>query len=213
MEEIVQEVLARVMAARNEGGADNYRCGVSVGVSNRHIHLNKADLSRLFGSSFKLEAAKELSQPGEFASTSFVDIEANGRLLKQLRVLGPLRPRTQIEISATDARALKINPPVRNSGDLDGSEALTLTGPAGKLELSEGCIIASRHLHLTEEDAQRVGVRAGQQVSIRVFGDKSGVLNNVFCRISDDYSFELHIDADDANAFQIKNGDIAEIIV
>ena len=242
MEEIVRQVTARVMAALKArdgscgaaagcGGtlsqtespasapsqvsasASGYRHGVGVGVSNRHVHLCAADLRKLFGAAYKLEPVRELSQPGEFASTAFVDVEHGGRKIGKLRVLGPLREKTQIELSATDARALKISLPVRNSGDTAGSPGVKLSGPSGSVDLSEGCIIASRHLHLTEADAARLGIKNNQLVSVRLGGSKSGVIDNVFCRVSDSYSYELHIDTDDANAFLQKTGDIAEIIL
>ncbi len=224
MEDLVNQVTARVMAALENPGQQKscsaeppcrsgYRHGVGVGVSNRHIHLCAEDLKSLFGSAYKLEKEKELSQPGEFASTAFVDIEKNGRRLEKLRVLGPIRSKTQIELSATDARGLKMQLPVRNSGDISGTPGISIIGPNGRVELAEGCIIASRHLHLTNADAERLGVVANQQVSVRLLGEKSGIIDNVFCRISDNYSFELHIDTDDANAFLQKTGNIAEIII
>ena len=226
MEEIVRQVTARVMAALENDGRQGsaaeqlprtpeagYRHGVTVGVSNRHVHLCAADLKKLFGPAYKLENYRDLSQPGEFASTAFVDIEKDGRKLGRLRILGPLRDKTQIELSATDARSLKMNLPVRNSGDLSGTPGITMIGPAGKVELAEGCIIASRHLHLTKADAERLGVGSNQQVSVRLMGEKSGMIDDVFCRISDTYSYELHIDTDDANAFLQKTGNIAEIII
>lgn len=225
MEDVVRQVTARVMAALAAGepcghtsaegsvSSHAYRHGVTVGVSNRHVHLDAASLETLFGPGYELEPFKELSQPGEFASSAFVDIEHDGYRIERLRVLGPLRGKTQIELSETDARSLKMTLPVRSSGKLEGTPGLRISGPAGSLDLKEGCIIASRHIHLHSSDAQRLGVKDGQTVHVRMLGEKSGVIGDVVCRVSDRYSFELHIDTDDANAFLQKTGDIAEILL
>lgn len=238
MEEIVRKVVARVASELSASGrleaagpavghqtkissasvckpaaAGGYRHGVPVGVSNRHVHLSDADLKKLFGPAYRLESYRELSQPGEFASTAFVDIQNGDRKIERLRILGPVRKKTQVELSATDGRLLKLDLPVRTSGNTAGTPGIRMTGPSGSIELTEGCIIASRHLHLTEDDAARLGVKTNQQVSVRLSGAKSAVINEVDCRISNNYKFELHIDTDDANANLVSTGDIAEIII
>jgi putative phosphotransacetylase len=190
----------------------DYSKGVPIGVSNRHVHLSKKDLHTLFGQNYQLKPIKDLKQTGEFACEELVTLVNNDRKIERVRILGPCRSETQVEISQTDARLLKVNPPIRNSGDLKGSESITIIGPKGKVELKQGCILATRHIHLSPEEAKEIGVSNNQIVSVRVYGNKSGILENVYCKIKDSYNLELHLDTDEANAFYVKNGDIAQII-
>ena len=125
---------------------------VTIGVSNHHVHLCKHDLEILFGNDYELSIKKELVQPGEFASNSLVSIKTEKATIENLRILGPIRNYTQVEISRTDAYKLGINPPARDSGDLEGSAGITIIGPNGSIDLEKGCIIATRHIHLTPED-------------------------------------------------------------
>jgi putative phosphotransacetylase len=190
----------------------SYGKGVPIGVSNRHVHLSEEDLYTLFGKGYKLEVLKDLSQKGEFACKEVVTLEAGDRRLEGVRILGPCREKTQVEISRTDARYLKMNPPVRNSGDLKGSESITIIGAKGRVELKEGCILATRHIHFSTEDAAEAGIANNQIVSVRLFGEKPGLLEQVYCKVKDSYVLELHLDTDDANAFLAGTGDIAQII-
>ena len=185
---------------------------VTVGVSNRHVHLKLEDLKILFGANFELEKQKDLTQPGQFASTSFVTLKTVKGTIEKVRVLGPIRNYTQVEISKTDAFKLGLNPPVRNSGDLNGSESITIIGPNGELTIDEGCIIASRHIHILPEQIKQYNLEGRETVSVRLFGDKGGIIDNVYLKPSDEAFFELHLDTDDANAHFVKNGDIAEIL-
>lgn len=185
---------------------------VKVGVSNRHVHLKREHLDILFGSDFELEKHKDLTQPGQFASTSLVTIKTDKSKLENVRVLGPLRDYTQVEISKTDAYKLGINPPVRNSGDLINSERVTLVGPKGEITINEGCIIATRHIHLSSDHVKMYNLEGKETVSIRVKGEKGGILDNVYLKVLDGSFLELHLDTDDANAHLIKNGDIVDII-
>ena len=121
---------------------------VTIGVSNRHVHLKEEHLYELFGDDYKLEKRNDLTQPGQFASTALVSLKTSKGILENVRVLGPLRNYTQVEISKTDAYKLGVNPPVRNSGDLDNSESITIIGPRGEITIEEGCIIATRHIFL-----------------------------------------------------------------
>ena len=185
---------------------------VSIGVSNRHVHLNKDDFEKLFGTDYKLEKRNDLTQPGQYASTSTVTIKTDKSQIENVRVLGPLREYTQIEISRTDSFKLGLNPPVRDSGDLKESSPITIIGPKGTLELKSGCIIATRHIHLTKEHAKMYNLEGKDKVSIKLYGEKGGIINNVHLKICNEAYFELHLDTDDANAHLIKEGDIGEIL-
>lgn len=184
---------------------------VPVGVSNRHIHLNKDDLEILFGQNHELKQLKPLNQKYQYSSTDTVSIKTDKSQIDNVRVLGPTREYTQVEISRTDAYKLGINPPVRSSGDLKDSEVVTIIGPNGSVE-KECCIIANRHIHLTKEKLDELGLNANESVSLKVSGEKSGILNNVHLKVMENAYFEVHLDTDDANAFLIKNNDIVEII-
>ena len=185
---------------------------VSIGVSNRHIHLTKEHLEILFGNNFELEKRNDLTQPGQYASSSLVTIKTEKSEIENVRVLGPVRTYTQVEISKTDAYKLGINPPVRDSGDISGSSSITIIGPVGTLNLEEGCIIPTRHVHILPSQLKIYGLEEKDTVSVRVDGEKGGILNNVNLKVSEDSFFELHLDTDDANAHFIKNGDIGEIL-
>ena len=185
---------------------------IKVGVSNRHIHLNKEDLTYLFGD-IDLEKRNDLSQTGEFASTLTLTIKTDKGELENVRILGPIRLYTQIEISKTDAYKLGINPPVRSSGETYKSAPITLVGPNGELKLDEGCIIANRHIHLTKQDREKYNLENVDKVKVLVEGEKGGLLDNVYLKENESYVFEFHIDTDDANANLLKTGDSVKIII
>ena len=185
---------------------------VSIGVSNRHVHLTKEHLEVLFGEGYELQKKSDLTQPGMFASNSLVTIKTEKSEIENVRIVGPIRSYTQVEISKTDAYKLGINPPVRDSGDISGSSSITIIGPVGTLNLEEGCIIPTRHIHILPSQLKMYGLEGMDKVSVRVEGEKGGILNNVSLKVSEESFFELHIDTDDANAHLIKNGDIGEIV-
>ncbi len=185
---------------------------IPVGVSARHVHLTREHLDILFGNNYDLTKFKDLSQQGQYASNELVIIKTEKAEIKNVRVLGPVRNYTQVEISRSDAIKLGLNPPVRDSGVLDDSSSITIIGPKGRVDLTEGCIIANRHIHLTNEDMQKYGLENIDKVKVKVRGVKGGILDNVFLKISDSYSWELHIDVDDANAHLIKQGDLVMVI-
>ena len=185
---------------------------VTVGVSNRHVHLKREHLDILYGKDYELEIKKELTQPGQFASTAVVTLKTGKGILENVRILGPLRDYTQVEISKTDAYKLGLNPPIRNSGDLGLSESVTLIGPNGEVTIKEGCIIATRHIHLSLEHVKKYKLQGRETVSVRIKGEKGGIIDNVYLKVLPDSFFELHLDTDDANSHLIKNGDIVEII-
>lgn len=186
---------------------------INIGVSNHHVHLTEEDFKILFGEDSKLEVVSYLNQPGEFASNCVVALKTEKSTIEGVRVLGPIRKYTQIEISKTDAYKLGLKPPVRESGDIIGSEPVTIVGPNGTVEKSEGCIIASRHIHATKEDLEKYGLDENKKYLVKIGGIKGGILSQVSVKASDNYYYEMHIDTDDANAHLIdKNNCIGEII-
>lgn len=185
---------------------------VSIGVSNRHIHLNKKNLEILFGKGYELKNAGDLSQPGQFKAEEKLTIKTSKSEIPNVRVLGPLRDYTQVEVSKTDSYKLGINPPVRNSGDLENSEVVTLIGPKGSVE-TDGCIIATRHIHLSKEHIEKYNLKGIEKVSVIIEGEKGGIINNVYLKEAPNSFLEMHLDTDDANAHLIKCGDIAEVII
>ena len=185
---------------------------VTVGVSNRHVHLTDNDLATLFGEQYKLEIVRSINQPGQYASNAFVTLKTDTGAIEHVRVLGPTRPYTQIEISTTDAYKLGLNPPIRESGDLEGSAPITIIGSVGTINLDKGCIIADRHIHLLPEQVELYNLQGIKTVSVRIPGIKGGIIDNVNLRVSNSSYFEIHLDTDDANAHLLKNGDIVEII-
>lgn len=182
---------------------------VKVGVSNHHIHLKEEDLKKLFGEEHILEKDFDLNQPNQYASLDYLTIKTDKSEINKVRVLGPVRPYTQIEISKTDAYKLGINPPIRDSGDLLDSETVTLVGPKGSI-ITDGCILAHRHIHLNK--AMKDEYHLDDVVSVKIDGIRGGVLDNVRCKMIDEAYFELHLDCDEANALGLKTGDEVEII-
>lgn len=185
---------------------------VNIGVSARHVHVSKEDLNILFGEGYELTEKVPLSQPGQYACNEQVILKGPKGSIERVRILGPVRGETQVEISKTDSFALGVKPPVRNSGDLNGAAEITIVGPKGEVTRN-AAIIATRHIHATKEDAIKYGFEGKEFVSLKVKGEKGGVLENVYVRISDSFSLEVHLDTDDANALLIKNGDQGKIII
>jgi len=186
---------------------------INVGISNRHIHLSEADKTILFGEDYKLTKLKDLKQPGQFACKETVTIKGSKGEIENVRVLGPERKQTQVEISQSDSIKLGISAPLRESGDLAASSPITVIGPKGLLELSEGAITALRHIHMSASEAERFGVRNGQIVSVKVNTPKGGTLGNVLVRAGDAYRLEMHIDTDEANAMGIQANQNVELII
>ena len=185
---------------------------VNIGVSNRHVHLNEKDLFILFGEGYELEKYRDINQHGQFASKETVTILTEKSSIENVRVLGPIRPYTQVEISKTDAYKLGINPPVRDSGDIVGSAPISIVGPKGRIDLEEGCILATRHIHITPKQMELYGLEGQKTVDVLLPGEKGGILHNVSLKVSESSYFELHIDTDDANAHLVSSSDFAEII-
>ncbi|MHB9154803.1 MAG: phosphate propanoyltransferase [Endomicrobiales bacterium] len=185
---------------------------VVANISNRHIHLCAADLETLFGPGYLLTKVKDLMQPGEHACKETVTIKGGKSAIENVRILGPLRKATQVEISITDRVKLGVNAPVRMSGDVAGSSPLVLIGPRGTLELKEGCIVARRHVHMTAADAAFFGVKDTELLRVRCTGERGLVFENVAARINDKMVLECHLDVDEANAAGLRNGDLVEIL-
>ena len=181
--------------------------------SGKHCHLTKETLEALFGKGFELEVKKMLSQPGQFASNQKVTVVGPKGETK-MSVLGPCRKADQVELSFTDARALGLECPIRESGDLKGSAGCRLIGPCGEVEMAEGCIIAKRHVHLTVEDAERWGIKDKQIVSLKVGGERALIFGEVVARVSPNYATYAHIDYDEVNAAALFEKDpLGEIIL
>ena len=186
---------------------------IKVGVSARHVHLSREDLDTLFGKGYELTKMKTL-MGREFASNEFVTLVGPSlRSIEKVRVLGPVRKDTQVEISRTDTFVLKVSPPVRPSGQIEGSEKLVLVGPKGCVYLKQGVIIANRHIHLTPEYAQKHNIKDGEYVNVMVEGkEKTTKFYDVQVRVRDDFNVEMHLDTDDANSAGIRNGDLVRIV-
>ncbi|MFA5560171.1 MAG: phosphate propanoyltransferase [Acholeplasmataceae bacterium] len=186
---------------------------IPVGVSGRHAHLSQEHLEILFGKGYELTPMKPLSQPNQFAAEEKIDVVSpGGKLLTGVRILGPVRKASQVEISQSDALRNKFVAPLRSSGDVVGSGSAKLIGPKGEIELNEGVIIADRHIHFSLEEAQEFGVEDGQIVSIRIGGIKPGILDQVLCRVNKNFRLDCHLDTDDGSAFMLKNGDLVELV-
>lgn len=185
---------------------------VAVGVSNRHIHLNSEHADILFGKGYTFGKLKSLRQPDQFACVETVMITGPKGSIPNVRVLGPLRSYTQIEISKTDSFVLGIDAPVRDSGDIDDTPGLVVTGPRGSVVLDQGVILPFRHLHLHPDDADELGVKDKDLVAVKTTGERMVILENVLCRVSPHYLLEFHIDTDEANAAGLRNGDLVQVV-
>jgi putative phosphotransacetylase len=185
---------------------------VPVGVSGRHIHLTQDHIEALFGAGYQLTEFKPLSQPGQFAANETVAVVGPKGKFESVRILGPARPESQLEISRTDSFALGVKAPVRESGKIDGTPGITVKGPAGELELDKGVIVAARHIHFHTSVAEKWGIQDKQLLKVRVGGERGLVFENVLARVSDSFALDMHIDTDEANAAGVKNGDSAEIV-
>ncbi|MBQ8374652.1 MAG: phosphate propanoyltransferase [Clostridia bacterium] len=208
----IADLVRKVLSEMEIGGATDSK-EVPVGVSNRHIHLTKEDMETLFGKGYELTPLKDLSQPGQYACKEVLTIVGPSmRPIESVRVLGPLRSKSQVEISATDSYVLKVKPPVRESGNLAGSAPIRIIGPKGVVELSEGCIIANRHIHMSPDDAKVFGVKDCDTVTVDVLGKRRTRWYDVQVRVHKDFRLEMHVDTDDANAVGIGNGSKVKIV-
>jgi len=186
---------------------------VVINVSARHVHLSPEHLEALFGPGYQLTVKKQRGQPGQFAAEETVAVIGPKGSFPRVRVLGPVRGNTQVEISATDARTLGVPAVVRLSGNIAGTPGIILEGPKGRVEIKEGVIVAARHIHMTPADAAQYGVKDKQVVRVKTNGTRPLTFDDVIVRVRDDMALEMHIDTDEANAAGLKDGDIGEILL
>ena len=207
------ELIARlVMEAIDKKESTSNGFMVPIGVSARHIHLTQEHVEVLFGEGYQLTKRKEL-MGGQFAANEQVTIVGlKLRAIENVRVLGPVRSKSQVEISATDAIKLGVRAPIRLSGDIEGSAPIAVVGPKGVIFLDEGCIIAKRHIHMAPKDAIAAGVRNGDIVSVKADNERGTVFNHVQIRVDESFTLEMHIDTDEANAAKISTGETVTII-
>lgn len=213
MEQQTVEMIAQmVLQTINKMDEKTNGYQVPVGVSARHIHLTQQDVETLFGEGYQLTKKKDL-MGGQYACNETVTIVGlKLRAIENVRVLGPVRKASQIEISATDALKLGIKAPVRESGDVAGSAPIAVVGPKGAIYMKEGCIVAMRHIHMSPADAAAAGVHDGDIVSVKADNERGTVFNHVKIRVNESFTLEMHIDTDEANASRIKTGDMVTII-
>ena len=186
---------------------------VLIETSARHVHVSRRVLDILFGEGYELSHKKDLSQPGQFACEERVQVIGPKNSFPAVSILGPVRPETQVELSAGDARAIGVKAPIRESGDLKGSAGCKLVGPKGEVELEDGVIIAKRHIHATPEDAEKYGLADKQIVSVKVdTPERSLIFGDVVVRVSKNYALAMHIDTDESNAAGCTPGLMGEIL-
>jgi putative phosphotransacetylase len=185
---------------------------ILVEVSARHCHLSQQDLEKLFGSGYELKKMKNLSQPSDFAAEETVAIEFGSKKFDNVRIIGPTRNQTQVEISITDAIGSGITPPVNLSGQLENSSPVVLQGPAGKVELAQGLIIAKRHIHCATSQAGELGIKNGDIVDVKINSERPVTFHDIPVRIGDNYELSLQLDADEGNAAGINKIGEGEII-
>ncbi|MBQ2675932.1 MAG: phosphate propanoyltransferase [Clostridia bacterium] len=180
--------------------------------SARHVHVSQKDLEILFGEGYQLTPKKDLSQPGQFACEERVTVVGTKKELPGVSILGPVRPATQVELSATDCRSIGVGIVIRESGDVAGTPGCKLVGPCGEVEIAEGVIVAKRHIHMTPADAEKLGVEDKEIVNVKTESDgRSLVFGDVVVRVSDKFSLAMHIDTDESNAaFGVKSGSIVK---
>ena len=185
---------------------------IPVGLSNRHLHLTIQDIEILFSKGARLTKLKDLSQPGQFAANEVITLVGPKGRMDKVRILGPVRKETQVEISRTDSYILGIKPPVRISGDVKGSSGIKIIGPRGEIDLKEGVIIAQRHIHMSPNEARDFRMKDGDIVKVKVPGERALIFNNVIIRSGPTHRLDFHIDIDEANAAGLSQGDFVEII-
>lgn len=211
-EKDIEAITRMIVSCLKEQGKPENGFPVTVGVSNRHIHLTQKDVEILFGEGYQLTKKKEL-MGGQFAANECCTIVGlKLRAIEGVRVLGPVRKQTQVEISQTDARKLGINVPIRESGDVAGSAPIAIVGPKGAIYCKEGCIIAARHIHMSPKDAGECGVKDGDYVKVVADNERGTIFDHVKIRVDESFTLEMHIDTDEANASLINQGDTVMIV-
>jgi len=212
--EEILTLLLQAVAAQNasQGSSPSGGGEIPVGISNRHVHLSQADLDSLFGAGYALTPTKDLSQPGQYACKETVTIVGPKGAIEKVRILGPVRKATQVEVLAGDAFKLGVGGSLRMSGELAGSPGVALVGPKGAVQIREGLIVAQRHIHMLPEDAIRLGVKDGDIVNIKVDGPRGGVFSQVAIRANSASALECHVDIEEANALGLNANSTVTII-
>ena len=185
---------------------------VPIGISHRHVHVSQADWEKLFGEGYELTPKKDLSQPGQFACEECVDVVGPKGTIERVRILGPVRPETQVELAQTDARKIGVNAALRESGVLDGTEGCKLVGPKGEIELEKGCIVAHLHIHFHTDEAAKMGIKDHQVLTVLVRGQKNVLFCDVIARVGDKMKLDFHLDTDEANAALVGPGAVGIIL-
>ncbi|WEK56113.1 MAG: phosphate propanoyltransferase [Candidatus Cohnella colombiensis] len=185
---------------------------VPIGVSARHIHLSQAHVEQLFGTGAQLSEFKALSQPGQFAANETVAVYGPKGSFAKVRILGPARSATQLEVSRTDAFALGLKPPLRESGKIEDTPGIRIVGPAGEVTIEQGVIVAARHIHFHTSDAKKWGIADKQLLKVRVGGERGVIFEQVLARVSDQFALDMHIDTDEGNAAGVATGEFGEIV-
>ncbi|KAF5077552.1 MAG: phosphate propanoyltransferase [Acetobacterium sp. MES1] len=206
IEQIVINTVKKLIAEKDSPNR------VVLGISNKHIHLSKKDIETLFGEGYELTNMKDLKQPGQYAAKETVKVIGPKGCFDKVRILGPARPESQIEISLTDARTLGIKAPVCESGQLEGTPGIILEGPCGTVTLTHGVIVALRHIHMPPDIAEKLGIKDKDWVSVETCGVRKTIFCNVLARVSDKFDYEMHLDTDEANAAGLNNDDYLKII-
>lgn len=186
---------------------------VPIEVSARHIHLSQKDLEALFGKGYKLKKLKQLTQPSDFTTKETLTLQAGFGKISKVRIVGPVRRKTQVELSLTDAVNLGINPPIKKSGDLEGTPGITLIGPKKRIKIKRGVIIPWRHIHCATDEAGKLGLKNGMAVSVKIKRDRAVTFHNVKIRVREDYKLCMHLDTDEGNAAGIIKKGIGKIII
>ncbi|HHG8772942.1 TPA: phosphate propanoyltransferase [Raoultella planticola] len=205
--QILQELAAHGPGAMTSRPEVTQTLDIPVGISNRHVHLSREDMDILFGYGSTLTRMKAVKQPGQYAAEETVTLRGPKGELTKVRVLGPLRSATQIEISVSDSFTLGVKAPLRMSGDLQHSPGIEIIGPRGRVSKSDGAIVAWRHIHISPAEAERHALRDGMEIDVRIEGLRGGILSHVVVRVSADAVLEMHIDVEEANGFGLRNGD------
>lgn len=211
-QQLIEQIVGEVLGQLGKNPTQLPERAVPIAVSARHVHLQPEHVEVLFGAGYELTQRSELSQPGQFAANETVMIAGPKSSIERVRILGPVRKATQVEVSFTDAMKLGVKPPLRESGNIEGSAPITLIGPKGSVHIEQGLIIAQSHIHMGTQDAQRFGVQDGEYVTVEADGIRPISFRNVRIRVNERYRLEMHIDTDEANAGFITQGTIGRLV-
>ena len=213
LETMIREMVEKAMKTQDTPVRREDLLTIPVGVSNRHVHLCRADMDILFGKGYEMQPMKELSQKGFYAARETVVIAGPKGAISGVRLLGPLRSHTQVELLASDTRKLGIKADIRDSGSLAESPLITIIGPKGTVLNNSGTMIAWRHIHMNTAEAKLMDIKDGDYVKVQAVGDRGGIFDRVKIRLGEKMNTELHLDVDEANAANLKNGDLVKIIL